>query len=209
MSSCLCDGGLYDAGMPKLWNDTIETHRETVRGAVLDAAALMIASQGAAGVTMSAIAQKAGIGRATLYKYFPDVESILSAWHERQVQAHLAELVRVRDRTVGVREQLEAVLHAYAFLSGSGHGHGSEQMARLHQGGHIGHARKSLLLFLAGLIREGAGAGAFRTDVAPEELAAFCLGALEASVGLTSSDAVHRLVGVTLDALEPRRHEVS
>ena len=43
----------------------------------------------------------------------------------------------------------------------------------------------------------------FRTDVAPEELAAFCLHALEASAGLTSPEAVLRLVNVTMDALHP------
>lgn len=34
-------------------------------------------------MTMSRIAEEIGIGRATLYKYFPDVEAILLAWHER------------------------------------------------------------------------------------------------------------------------------
>jgi hypothetical protein len=30
-----------------------------------------------------------GIGRATLCKYFPNVESILAVWHERHVASHL------------------------------------------------------------------------------------------------------------------------
>ncbi|WP_376776163.1 TetR/AcrR family transcriptional regulator [Nonomuraea jabiensis] len=34
---------------------------------------------------MTRIAEKVGIGRATLYKYFPDVEAILTAYHERNV----------------------------------------------------------------------------------------------------------------------------
>ena len=81
--------------MPKLWNETIETHRDAVRGAILDATAGLFADQGASGVTMSGIAQAAGIGRATLYKYFPDVESIKLAWHERQIHAHLNERVDI------------------------------------------------------------------------------------------------------------------
>ncbi|UUL75658.1 TetR/AcrR family transcriptional regulator [Pseudarthrobacter sp. Fe7] len=96
---------MYYSGMPKLWNETIETHRDAVRRAVLDAAARLVAGHGLAGVTMSAVAQNAGIGRATLYKYFPDVESILAAWHERQIESHLTELTRVRDRTEGAWEQ--------------------------------------------------------------------------------------------------------
>jgi AcrR family transcriptional regulator len=192
---------LYDAGMPRLWNATIETHRDAVRQAVLDAAANLVAGQGIAGVNMSAIAQGAGIGRATLYKYFPDVESILLAWHERQVQAHLAELIRIRDHTQGIRQQLEAVLHAYAFISQSGHA--DAEAARLHQGPHAGRAQQQLAGFLAELIQDGANGSVFRTDVPAEELAAFCLHALEAAAGMTSHEAVLRLITVTLGALEP------
>jgi AcrR family transcriptional regulator len=187
--------------MPKLWNETIETHRDAVRGAVLDAAARLLADHGASGVTMSAIAQEAGIGRATLYKYFPDVESIMMAWHERQIQAHLDELLRIKGQTVGARQQLEAVLHAYAFLSRSGHNEADS--ARLHQGAHAGRAHQHLTTFLAEIIADNADAGVFRADVGPDELAAFCLHALGAAAGLTSHEAVLRLVKVTLDALRP------
>ena len=187
--------------MPKLWNETIETHRDAVRRAVLDAAAHLVAGHGLSGVTMSAIAQSAGIGRATLYKYFPHVESILVAWHERQIESHLAELVRVRDRTEGPSEQLEAVLHAYAFLSRSGLRLGGAEAVWLHQGPHTSHARESLEAFVAELVRQGADTGVFRADVTAEELAAFCLHALGAAAGLSSHDAVLRLVKVTVDAL--------
>ncbi len=40
----------------------------------------------------AAIAEEAGIGRATLYKYFSDAEVLLLAWHERQISAHLLEM---------------------------------------------------------------------------------------------------------------------
>ena len=45
----------------------------------------LVAQHGLHAVTMSRIAEEAGIGRATLYKYFKDVEAILFAWHDRQV----------------------------------------------------------------------------------------------------------------------------
>ncbi|WP_236802151.1 TetR/AcrR family transcriptional regulator [Arthrobacter sp. FW306-05-C] len=150
---------------------------------------------------MSAIAQEAGIGRATLYKYFPDVESILLSWHERQIQTHLEELLRIKEQAAGARQQLEAVLHTYAFLSRSGHDDAGAE--RLHQGGHVGRAQQHLKDFLAELIEQGADAAVFRTDVAPDELAAFCLHALGAATVLTSHEAVRRLVKVTTDALHP------
>ena len=73
----------------------------------------------------------------------------------------------------------------------------------MHQDGHAGRARHNLLAFLAELIQQGADAAVFRPDVAPEELAAFCLHALDAAPGLNSPEAVLRLVNVTLDALHP------
>ncbi len=102
--------------MPKLWTETIEAHRRAVRDATLDTAAALAAEHGLASVTMSQIAEETGIGRATLYKYFPDVEAILVAWHERQIASHLQQLADVRDQAEGAGGRLAAVLQAYAVI---------------------------------------------------------------------------------------------
>src|SRR5262245_17985636 len=86
---CLDREGSYTEGVPRLWNDTIDAHRRAVRDATIDTTAALVAKHGLRAVTMAQIAEETGIGRATLYKYFPDVESILLAWHERQIAAHL------------------------------------------------------------------------------------------------------------------------
>ena len=78
--------------VPKLWTETLETHRREVGDAILDTTVALAAERGLRSVTMSEIAEKTGIGRATLYKYYPDVEAILLAWHERQIGAHLEQL---------------------------------------------------------------------------------------------------------------------
>lgn len=78
--------------MPKIWSTTIDSHRRQVHDAILDATAELIAEHGPMSVAMSAIAEHAGIGRATLYKYFPDIESILVAWHDRDFAHHHARL---------------------------------------------------------------------------------------------------------------------
>jgi AcrR family transcriptional regulator len=90
-----------------------------VRDAVLEAIAALVAEHGLLSVTMARIAEESGIGRATLYKYFPDVEAILTVWHERQVAAHLEQLVAVRDRAADPARRLEAVLEACAFITTS------------------------------------------------------------------------------------------
>src|SRR6266702_8748616 len=108
---------MYTAEVPRLWTGTIEAHRRAVRDATLDTTAALVAERGMASVTMSRIAAETGIGRATLYKYFPDVEAILAAWHERQITGHLQQLAAVRDQARNARERLEAVLGAYALIT--------------------------------------------------------------------------------------------
>ena len=189
----------YAWGVPKLWSETIETHREAVREATLDATAALVAKRGLRSVTMSEIAQTAGIGRATLYKYFPDVETILVAWHERQVKQHLHQLARLRDAAGPPDARLRAVLEAYALIQ---HEHaGSDLGELLHGGPHVVRARQHLCGFLAGLLADAAAAGRVRDDVNPEELASYCLNALVAATSARSKSAVLRLVDVTLSGL--------
>ncbi len=84
-AQCLEPAVVYTETMPKLWNKTIEAHRNAVHEATLDTTAALVAKHGLRSVTMSQIAEQTGIGRATLYKYFSDVEAILVAWHERHI----------------------------------------------------------------------------------------------------------------------------
>ncbi len=91
---------MYTAVVPSLWKDTIEAHRREVRDAILDNTWALATEHGLTSVTMSQIAERTGIGRATLYKYFPDVEAILLAWHERQITGHLDHLAESETRLV-------------------------------------------------------------------------------------------------------------
>ncbi|NIJ03330.1 AcrR family transcriptional regulator [Paenarthrobacter ilicis] len=187
--------------MPKLWTETIEEHRGAVRSAVLDAVASLVAEHGITGLTMSQIAQDAGIGRATLYKYFPDVEAVLDAWHERHIASHLHQLVRIKDSTAGGSwRKLEGVLGAYALMAHSGHG--SDQAVRLHARPHVGHAEEHLNRFLADLLADGVKEGTIRNDAAPEALATYCIHALGAAVKMAPV-AAQQLVVITMSGLRP------
>jgi AcrR family transcriptional regulator len=198
-TGCRNVSGMYSRYVPRLWDDTIEAHRRTVRDATLDTAASLVAEQGPASVTMSQIAERAGIARATLYRYFPDVQAILMAWHERQLDRHLRQLTEIRDRAEDADRRLEAVLTAYALIQ---HEHHDNPLAALlHQGEHVAHAHRRLADMLEDLIRESAAAGDLRDDVPPGELAAYCLHALTAATGLDGEDAVRRLVNVTMNGL--------
>ncbi len=188
--------------MPKLWNETIEAHRREVREAVLDTTAALVAEHGLRSVTMSQIAEETGIGRATLYKYFSGVDAILLAWHERQITGHLEYLAEVRDQAGDAGQRLGAVLEAYAFISHESHGHhDTELTAFLHRDEQVGRAQQQLHNMIRDLLTEGAATGELRDDVAPDELASYCLHALAAARSLPSKAAVRRLVTVTLAGL--------
>ena len=188
--------------MPRLWDETIEAHRRAVRDATLDTTAALVAEHGLASVTMSQIAEQTGIGRATLYKYFPDVEAILLAWHQRQVAEHLEQLAEVRDHARHAGERLKAVLEAYALIVHEHHG--GDLAALLHRGPHVARAHQQLRDFIRDLLTQGAASGDVRDDVAPEELASYCLHAITAATSLSSKAAVRRLVSVILAGLQPR-----
>jgi AcrR family transcriptional regulator len=215
--------------MPRLWEDTVDAHRQAVRGAVLDATSRLVAGHGVGGVSMSAVADAAGVGRATLYRYFPDLDAVLTAWHQRQVAGHLHQLRDVAARAAdasghgggsGVEARLRAVLTAYAFSSAQGAG--TDVAAVLHHGERMDAARSELVGFMRDLLAEGSEAGVVRTDVPSGELTNFVLHALGAAAEVVPAHgssgagessagsrrrsghaAVDRLIGLVLDGLRP------
>jgi len=193
----------YIPVVPKLWTETIETHRREVRDATLDTTGALVAKLGLRSVTMSRIAAETGIGRATLYKYFPDVEAILLAWHERHVARHLEYLAEIRDRASEAGERLEAVLEAYALIQHQHHG--TELETLLHRGEHVARAQRKIRAFIRELVTEGVQAGNVRVDVAPDELTSYCLHALAAASSTRSRAGARRLVMVILTGLRPPR----
>jgi len=190
--------------VPKLWNETIEAHRREVRDAILDTTAALVAEHGLLSVTMSQIAEQTGIGRATLYKYFPDIDAILRAWHDREITSHLHQLTEIRDRAGDPRQRLEAVLRAYAHIAHQTRRHHDPELVTfLHRDEHLAHAQQQLHDLIRQLLAEGAKTGDLRDDVAPTELASYCLHALNAAGSLSTQAAVRRLVAVTLAGLRP------
>lgn len=189
--------------MPRLWNDTVETHRQAVREAIFRAVHTQIRERGLAGVTMSAIAADAGIGRATLYKYFPDVGAILDAVHELHINEHLEQLSRLAEGDEPVSERLESVLVTYAEICTQRRRHGDPEVTSLlHRPEVIDGADARLRQLFGTLIEEAQQAGAVRDDATPETLASFCLQALAAGdAGPTARGTVSPLVRLTLDGL--------
>lgn len=190
--------------MPRLWTQTIDAHRQAVREAILDATWALVTEHGLTAVKMSHIAGATGIGRATLYKYFPDVEAILAAWHERHVTGHLEHLNRLKEQPGDATERLEAVLAGYALICHQRGSQGAELGVLLHRREHVDRAQDRLTDLIRDLLTEVADEGGLRDDVAPDELASYCLHALTAAGALPSQASVRRLVAVVLAGLRPR-----
>lgn len=188
--------------MPRLWNETLAAHRHDVQEAITETAWRLVDEQGLLAVTMSRVAEEAGIGRATLYKYFPNVEAILLARHQRHVEQHLADLTELRDQPGEAVERLEAVLTAFALISFHRGRHGRPDLsALLHRADGMEGAEEKLRRLFRDLIAEAGKAGAIRNDVNPDELAAYCHHALGAAGDAQSEAAARRLAAVTITGL--------
>ncbi|MFF4548421.1 TetR/AcrR family transcriptional regulator [Streptomyces sp. NPDC001435] len=187
--------------MPKLWNEAIEAHRHAVRDAILETTAALVAAHGLASVKMAQIAEQVGIGRATLYKYFPDVEAILIAWHERHITEHISQLAELRDRAEDPEQALRSVLLAYAFICHHRGRDTGEIAALVHRGEPIARAQRQLAELFTGLLTQVAADGRLHCDVPPGELANYCVHALAAAATAPDPGAVQRLVDLTTAGL--------
>ncbi|MGC5225076.1 TetR/AcrR family transcriptional regulator [Micromonospora sp. DT81.3] len=187
--------------MPRIWDATVSGHRDAVRNAILDGTAKEIHRVGVASLSMSDVAQAAGISRATLYKYFPDLDAVLEAWHHRMVHSHLAALETVSREHDDAAERLHAVLREYAILRAN---RPDGQIAiSLHDAPHMGGASVELRAVFTSVLNDAADAGGVTRQIPIAEAAIYCEYALSAAVELPSRDAIDRLVELVIASLAP------
>lgn len=84
---------------------------------ILEAAARILQADGEAGFNTNAVAARAGVGVATLYRYFPDKRSILLALAARETEAHRRAVARLLRDSAGLardRALIRAFVQAFA-----------------------------------------------------------------------------------------------
>ncbi|MCL3861529.1 TetR/AcrR family transcriptional regulator [Actinotalea sp. K2] len=64
--------------MPKISEPTVAEHRAKQRAAILRAAEEIALEGGARGVTLAAVAARAGLARPSVYAYFPSADAVLA-----------------------------------------------------------------------------------------------------------------------------------
>lgn len=154
------------------WQEQLEAHRAKTRGKIMGAALELVSQHGVAGTTMSKVAERAAISRATLYKYFPDVPQVLMAWVLEEVSRGVDHL------EAGLADLLEPIAKLEFFVTellrtwaGAEHRFGVEQLAAdlprddLEQ---MEVQMRRLRCLLAELLTEGVREGSFRRELDPE-----------------------------------------
>ena len=184
--------------MPKLWSETIDAHRADVVDAIHDATVKLAHAHGPLAVTMTQIAKEARIGRATLYKYYPDVAAIFRAWHERHVAEHLRQLSEIAEGPGDASTRLREVLGAYALIR---YHRPRDDFAVLHHEEHAADAQRAHIKLIKQLLDQADRDGAVRADIPTGELATFCASALDAAGFVRSRAAANRVADATLSAV--------
>lgn len=175
--------------MPKIWDASVAEHKVRVREAIMDAAVDLAAERGRQDVTMSAVAERAELGRATVYNYFPDVDHILGAYVVSAFEHHAAlldrRLAEVADPLEGLRTALGLTI---AYFASDEHARGSsvglenfapEVQRQVHA------VTQDLQARFARLIGDAKEAGLVRDDL---------------DVGF-AADALHHMLGVARTAV--------
>ena len=72
--------------MPRITGPSIAKHVATQEAAVVDAARRLFAERGVAAVSLGDIAAEVGLGRTSLYRYFPTKAHILQRWFDLEME---------------------------------------------------------------------------------------------------------------------------
>ncbi len=152
-------------------------------------------------VNVRAIAARAGVGTATLYRHFPLRSDLVAAVFRREVDACADEAARLA-AAHGPDEALERWLRRYTEFVATKRG----LAAALHSGdpavaGLRAYFEQRVGPALATLLADAAAAGAVRDDVDPLDLLGAVSHLCTPAPGTDDASGAYRMVGLLLDGL--------
>jgi AcrR family transcriptional regulator len=188
------------------WTNVTEAYRNGQRESIAHTAMTLLIEGGGSGLSMSGLAQAAGISRPTLYRYYPDMESVLVGVAELVAQhdeAFAAEVLAEADP----RDQLRAFLDAVTDPIAHGHPSAIELEAALPpEGRKLLHAHEDRgRELLVGILKRGVQAGYFAADVNPDTDALFILGLTQQA----QADTIERVHVLVDKLIQPTRRRKS
>lgn len=83
--------------VPKISAETLEKHRAETIDKLIDSFGRLVMEQGYEDVSLADVAQDVGLARTAIYNYFPDRESLLFAWTDREVTRAIEAMERQID----------------------------------------------------------------------------------------------------------------
>ena len=112
------------------WENARSSFKEEQRRSIVGAALALLMEEGAPGLTMAGLADRAGISRQTLYRYFPDLDSVLAASVDGLAEAD-AQFRESILRDGEPRDQLHRAIDALIDAAAHGSGRLDEFLAAL------------------------------------------------------------------------------
>lgn len=198
--------------MPKITAPTLEQHRSETIDRLLDAFSELVMSRGYSAVSLADVAQQAGLARTAIYNYFPDRESLLFLWTEREVRRAIAVLEQEIAEAPTSAEKLRAFVRLQLHDFARRHLPPGQEVIQFLQPDTYGRFMQHiepLERILVGVLTEGAEAGDFGDDdpatVVPMIMA--CIGAERGPIASrqhTVAEATDRVTDFLLRALSAR-----
>jgi AcrR family transcriptional regulator len=142
-------------------------HKDQQRRHIVATALALVAEHGLADVSMSLLARRAGIARATLYNYFPDLESVLAAAVADQVTTVISQLRRDTDPAGQLDRTIRALLGWLARRPRTGNH--ADPMGRLspHVIATLHEPLDRIRELVSGIVRRGVADGTFTATADP------------------------------------------
>lgn len=152
------------------WQEQLADARTGLRQAIRTAAVHLIAEKGMPNVSMSAVAQEAGVSRQTLYNHYPDLESIVVDVARSEIEAAGGIIGQVVSEAPDaltaldtyVRGTLSAPSEQDVTVSGAGMSPEAESQ--------VFELLEPIHLHLRGILQRGVDEGSFRSDLDPEDV---------------------------------------
>jgi AcrR family transcriptional regulator len=174
---------------------------ERNRQRILIAAGEIFAEQGL-GVTLDAVAERAGVGVGTVYRRFPDKEALVDALFEDRIDA----IVAVAEEACAMEDAWAALVHFFdAAVSMHGHDRALRDLvfSSTHGRDRVAHARSRLKPVVGRIVARAQADGTLRPDVAVTDVPVIqlMLTAVIEYAGDVAPDVWRRYLAVLLDGL--------
>jgi AcrR family transcriptional regulator len=187
--------------LPDQPTKSLRVDAERNRGRIVEAAQAAFAERGL-DVPLEDVAERAGVGIATLYRRFPTREDLIAACFERRLADYARaaeEALEAPDGWLGFRAYVERICEMQAADRGL-----KDVLTRTYPNARAleAHRARGFALFLQ-LIERAKAEGRLRSDFVPEDHVLLLMGnaGVVQGAGDVAPDAWRRYVGLILDGL--------